>query len=643
MSRSSRKSGQTIPARPARAGPSPSGASGAKPSRTSESGPSPAPVPLSLNSELLRQAEKWLAGRRLLVAMLILGAAVAIRAACYVELSAGPCFHLHKWDESDMHHFDQWARQIVAGDWLSQRIDIPMHAWHREVAVAHLRAIAASHGASLPAGAATETTPEQARAIWYQWLDPRQFYQDPLYPYLLAGVYKLVGPDVRYVFALQMLAGVLATLAAWRVASRCFGELAGVAAAVGFLAYGPLVFHEFVLLRDSLVASASIGLVYLLLIWWRHPSARLAFYCGLAAGVAVLLKSHFILFFLLALVAAAVRFRADVRTGGAVLLTLAAGFVLALAPLAARNFVVGAPLFALASGGGPTFILSNASDAGTLRWSTSQVAPIMAEFRGRLLDTIVRTLGTHPHAGSYLGLLADKLAMALMWYEWPNNVNIYHYRQYSSGLVWLGLSFGLISPLALLGVVLAARTRGCGPLLWMAATNLALLLLFFGVARFRIALAAVAIPLAAAGLVWLADRALSRRYALLAVAAVPLAAVCFWTLHPAEVLEPLVSRDDFTASYLAYYEPQLGSALAAGEFERAARVVSDAIRVQPPFVHELVRGRRPANQAERDIAAWFAELHGELGRILKLLGRPDLAESALSYSAALRTAAASME
>ena len=76
----------------------------------------------------------WLSARRRVVLLVLVALATTIRVSVFLELHRTPLAHLEQWRESDMHVYDAWARTIVAGDWLSANVRVPMHSWHHGVA-----------------------------------------------------------------------------------------------------------------------------------------------------------------------------------------------------------------------------------------------------------------------------------------------------------------------------------------------------------------------------------------------------------------------------------------------------------------------------------------------------------------------------
>ncbi|HTF57080.1 MAG TPA: glycosyltransferase family 39 protein, partial [Planctomycetota bacterium] len=185
----------------------------------------------------LQRAEAWLAARRHGVVILLAAAAILFRVAYFIELNGGPCSAWHCWDQSDLHFFDQWGRQIAGGDWLSKGTLHPFHEWHGRVAKAYFE----SHPGEEERSRAMGKDP--ARALWNRWYGGRLFHQEPLYAYLVGITYGIFGPDPRWVYAWQMALGVLSILLAWVIARRQFGDLAaGVAGALAVLC-GPVLFY----------------------------------------------------------------------------------------------------------------------------------------------------------------------------------------------------------------------------------------------------------------------------------------------------------------------------------------------------------------------------------------------------------------
>src|SRR6185503_20834170 len=178
-------------------------------------------------------------------------------------------------------------------------------------------------------------------------------------------------------------------------------------------------FYEMVLLRDSLVVFAGLGLAWLAGRQLSAGTSRGWLGLGVAGGVALMLKFHFVLF--LGGLAAAVlwRDRGRPRNGLRAAGLLVLGTALGLLPVMARNVAVRLPPIVPATNGTVTFILANAEDAGTVDWGLGHAAAILGASQNRLLPAAAATLRTHASVRSYLWLLARRFGAAWYWFETP--------------------------------------------------------------------------------------------------------------------------------------------------------------------------------------------------------------------------------
>ena len=76
-----------------------------------------------------------------------------------------------------------------------------------------------THRAATAQGGA-KTDPDAL--LWSRWTGSPQFYQDPLYAYLIGLTYRVIGDDVRFVFAWQMGLGVMSTVLIWLLGAPVF-------------------------------------------------------------------------------------------------------------------------------------------------------------------------------------------------------------------------------------------------------------------------------------------------------------------------------------------------------------------------------------------------------------------------------------
>ena len=535
--------------------------------------------------------EDRLSHRARFVGLAVVLAGVALRAVYFLQLDAGPCLELHRLEQTDMHYYEDWGGRIAGGDWLSSTVAVPMHPWHRAIA-----------------------DPAQ----WSRWLRPRQFYQDPLYSYLIGVTYRLAGARVRYVFLWQLALGVGAVVLVWSLARRFFGEAVGLVAAVLALLCGPLLYYELILLRESMIAFATLALAWRIDRAFAAGGTRRYAVLGVALGLALLLKSTFLAAIAAVGVALLAVHRRDPRAALRPVAALAAGLALPLGLLAVRNVAVGVPPLALASAGPLTFALSNGPRFEPhLGFSvdTAFVGEVMNETDGRAWPTVAATLRAHTPA-SYARLLWRKWLCTWHGHEIPNNESFDFMRLRAPVLRWLPFTFALVSPLALVGLPLAVRRCAAAPwpLYLMVAVSLVPLLAFYVLGRFRTGLLAAVLPFAALTLVETARCLASRRFAAAAVTVTVVALLAWWTAAPPPPGTPSIRADDWMIPFLLRDQPALQAALEAGDAARAVDAYETFFRDEPDEAQVRATG-------SSELAAALAHMHEHCAVLLRDAGR----------------------
>jgi 4-amino-4-deoxy-L-arabinose transferase-like glycosyltransferase len=513
-----------------------------------------------------------------------------------------------------MSTFDQWAKILSSGDWLTNRSFHPYHVWHDLTAQEYFKLYPGRLDEYIRKGGGTEP----GRPLWEEWYGGRTFHQEPLYPYLVGATYAVFGPDPRWVFGWQVIVGALSVLLVWIAGRRFFGETVGALGGALAVLCGPLMYYDFVLLRPTLITAAGLALVLLLDAALRHGGARRWFLLGIASGAAVLLQTIFALYVAGAVAGALWTARRSrdraVRSAGA----LALGAALCMAPVAARNVAVGAPPLSLSSVGAVTFISSNAADSRPdegFRRSQAHGARIMAKTGGRFLPAAIEVLKTHDSPASYARLLWGKFAALWHWYEIPNNTNFYYFRLHSAVLRLLPVTFLVLGPLALAGLLFWPR-RNAWPLHLLVLTHVAAMMAFYVLSRFRVPLMAALIPFAALAVERIANGIARRRYAAAAAAMGALVLLALWTMRPLQQGRMKIRPMDHRAVYVVHYFPVAEAAANRGDWRESARVLGESLHTEPGFLAAHDPARPAAAGLESETAAWFATVHRSYARTL---------------------------
>jgi len=411
------------------------------------------------------------------------------------------------------------------------------------------------------------------------WLGSQVFFQAPLYPYLLAAVYAVVGRSLDAIYLLQIAAAIAGIWALYQATREMADERAGLVAAGLAAVYGPFLFYDVQLLKESLAVTVTCFLL------WALVSRRwLA--AGILLGVLALLRENALLLlpFLLPLAWTRKRRRAGfLRAGGA----LVAGLLLALAPVAVRNGLVGGDFLPTTFQGGVNFWIGNNPEAdGTyqpvvpgkqipalerqepVRVAEQELgrsltpAEVSSYWLGKALDWAIG------HPGAFLRLQLRKLGLFWSWYEWPDAVDYYWVRGLSSVYRLPLVEFGTVSLLALAGLWLMRKRPGpFAPALLFALGWIFSTALFFLFSRYRLPVVPALLPLAAVPLVCLGEAWRERRRGWLA--GVALLTVAF-LLPDLPWFEP---RMDLVHYNLGRLAEERGDPAAAHEHYKAAFIL----------------------------------------------------------------------
>lgn len=446
------------------------------------------------------------------------------------------------------------------------------------------------------------------------WRGEGAFFQAPFYPYLIATIYVVAGPRLSAVYLLQIAVAVGAVWALWRCGLRLAGWQVGLAAAALAASCGVLVFHDVLLLKESLATSA-MAFLLLAVVEARQPAARAAWWlvAGVAFGVLVELRENALLLLPLLLVLPwlpakdAARWRDEslsadettspraqlvqshVRRGLVACALLVAGLLLLLAPIAVRNVAMtGEPLLTSFQGGVNFWIGNNPDADGTYRplvagrqvpeRERAEAVRLAEQERGRRLSPrevslywLHRALSwASREPGAFLRLQARKLALFWSPYEWPDAVDYAWLRQQSPALRAAFVERGALSLLAIAGLWLIRRDwRRWAPVLALLLGWMAVTVAFFLFSRYRLPAVPPLTLLAAVPLARLAE-AIRERRAIASSAGI--AAVVAAFIVPHALLPP--PRLDLVHGNLGRLAEQRGDAVAAETHYRAALAAS---------------------------------------------------------------------
>ena len=417
------------------------------------------------------------------------------------------------------------------------------------------------------------------------------FWQPPLYPYFLGGVKVLFVESFFYaVRFVQALLGALVCAMSWWIGRSLFNPAVGLLAGIGAALCGPLIFFDGELLPASLAAFVDLLALVMLLRVWRRPSRWGFLGAGVAFGVGALAVPTVLTFALV--VPIVLLWRVPARQGLVWAGAFSLGVVLAIAPVAWRNWAIGGDGVGISYNAGINLYIGNNPDyahttairpgwewdelvAQPAREGIERPSAKSAYFAARAWDYI------RGDPAGWLGLMGRKLRAFWHGDEPGRNQPIYFWRTYSrvlSATLWkagIAFPFGLVAPLALWGMLLSLRRIGSTwPLLYALSYCLGVVA-FFVAARYRVPVLPVLLVFAAYGLWSLWDWARAGHWRSLGLGL----AVCMaFALAANSHLAPMDMDGDAAIHY------NLGNAYAAaGDKERAQAAFVRSVAEDPEY------------------------------------------------------------
>jgi hypothetical protein len=381
-----------------------------------------------------------------------------------------------------------------------------------------------------------------------EWLGDEVFFLAPLYQYVRGVAYTLMpSDDINDVRLIQCVLGAVTCVLICWIAYLLAGPVSALIAGLISAFYGMFVYYDGILMPSALTLGLHMSAVLVLLLAARRRSWWLWVASGFAVGLCVLAHGTALLFLLGVLVWIWFGFRGTpvrtrLRRAAAVLATC----LVVTSVVTVRNYVVGEDFVPLTSNAGKNFYIGNNElasgwfeDVATYRyndvWGSTlryyrgdrprtaadmRPSEMSAFFAGKAHEFV---LG---NPGQATRLLFRKARLCLNAAELGTNDNLYFARRYSRALRAALLSFGLIAPLGLLGLLYwRGEWRGRLLLIVLLASQLAAFTITFVLGRYRLTMAAVLIVAASIQLCWWGRQLKARGYRPVLLSLLPLAAL----------------------------------------------------------------------------------------------------------------------
>jgi Tfp pilus assembly protein PilF len=370
------------------------------------------------------------------------------------------------------------------------------------------------------------------------------YFQDPLYPHVLAGVLGVSGGSVTAARGFNLALGVLTLVLLERVVRRLFSPAQALWAMGLWLLIGSVALDELTLAKEPLLIALLLGAGALALeVDARRPG--LALLTGLLGGGLVLVRGNFLALLPFAALLAFVQWPRKIA-GLAVV-----GMLFLPALVSLRNGVQEGRWMPTTASSGMVFFIGHhpGADGTWVRAPFASGTPLeempdyvreasrqegkpvsAAKASRRFADEGLRFILEHP--GDELALLLKKVRLTFSWEEVPGNYSLGCIRDRFVGGLWLTpLPGAVLWPLALAAVIAHRKRRAVQAIAAAWLIYAATLWLTFIVERYRLPLWVASAVLAPAGWValrqWLSG---PLRFRVLA-AGVPVLAALAWPVR----------------------------------------------------------------------------------------------------------------
>jgi 4-amino-4-deoxy-L-arabinose transferase-like glycosyltransferase len=432
------------------------------------------------------------------------------------------------------------------------------------------------------------------------WMGTEIFYQDPLYPYFLAVIYKLTGRDFFFIYVIQSFLGAGAAVLIFLVGEKILGRASAVLGGLLYALYSPAIYFDGLLLKVSLSTFLFVASVYSLLAFRMDKPSWSPFASGLLLGLAVLARANFLLVTPVVVVALCLN-RGAVRKkrfqiAGLFLL----GHLLVLFPVAMRNYWVGRDLVLTTAQAGQNFYIGHNPRATGTYVALPFVRPNPVYERKDFHREAERRLGRlmrpsevshywfgeglrfiRDNPGTFLKLLWRKLLLFLNHYEIADNHNFYCHRRYSIVIGLSPITFALVGPFFLLGIITVMRDRRRATMLFSSiqVVYMVSVVSFYVYSRYRMPMMPLFCLMAGHALQQLGSRIRDKHWKPLVIPGAVLATAFVFVNYP--VIRPFNFTASFTDEGIAY--------AMKGNDKRAILSFEEALKIRPNSLRALKR------------------------------------------------------
>ena len=330
------------------------------------------------------------------------------------------------------------------------------------------------------------------------------FFRAPLYPYILAALYKIFGHSYLIVRIVQHVLGATVVVFVYLAARMMFGKAPAFIASLFISFYAVLVYFEGELLFESFLTFLCALWLFVFMRAMQHRTSGAWAVSGIVYGLICATRPTFLVVIVPVLAYVGFRGATDLRRSTLLVAVFLLGMSLPIVPITLRNYIVGGEVVLIASQGGVNFFIGNNEKADGVSSSIPGVDGTSWETSAQTSYVEV-SIGHKPNASEESwfwyskGLAfivhhpADAAALLikkayLFWnkFEIPNNQSFYTFTQQSMLLRVLPVRFWLVGTLGIVGMILSWQNPNARVVTIFVFIHFLVTIAFFVCDRFRV-------------------------------------------------------------------------------------------------------------------------------------------------------------
>jgi 4-amino-4-deoxy-L-arabinose transferase-like glycosyltransferase len=434
----------------------------------------------------------------------------------------------------------------------------------------------------------------------------KAFYQAPLYPFILSGLFQITGFSVNSARYFHILCGAVTLALLFSIARRLWGSPCAYLSVLLFVFSGIFYFYQGLILKESVMLLFYMLFLHFFLLYLDDVSSRNLLFAAASFSLLSLVRENAMMLIIvpLALVAATPQPLKNKTTHIFCFLFV---FLVLLAPFSYFNSKASGRFMLTSAQAGQNFYIGNNPESFG-RYTAVRGVRSNPSFQEDDFTKIAKDSSGTPLPDSYwfkktfhsisgdktgfLKLLFMKVLLFINDYEIPNNRNFYFERDFYAPLLYFfPVSFGMIFPFALLGIFSGLRKINLKHL--FIVLNLIVysssVISFYVLSRYRLLIWPLVIVLSAKGLAHYAGYLKEGRIKKWALATVLLVLLFTVTFHVLEIEGtvnpfPTFSRNELYIKEYSYVLYNMGVIMnSKGRYDEAREIFESLVQINPAY------------------------------------------------------------